>query len=131
MAVFVDTGAWYAISVPSDPDHATGSAFVKSNTEPLVTTDYIYDELLTLFRSRGHMQRAAQWIAQSRQRRWEIVRVSDWDLQKATDTFFQFADKNWSFTDCTSWAVIQRLGVRQAFAFDDHFRQFGNVAVVP
>ena len=53
MAVFVDTGAWYAASVPSDTDHAAAIAFMRSNTEPLITSDYIYDELLTLFRSRA------------------------------------------------------------------------------
>jgi hypothetical protein len=26
---------------------------------------------------------------------------------------------------------MYRLGIRRAFAFDDHFRQFGTVAVVP
>jgi len=27
--------------------------------------------------------------------------------------------------------VIERLSINTAFAFDEHFRQFGNVAVVP
>jgi uncharacterized protein len=131
VAIFVDTGAWYAASVPSDPDHATADSFLRSNAQWLVTTDYIYDELLTLFRSRGHLQRAKDWIDQTRQHRWEVIRNTDTDIEKATEIFFAFTDKNWSFTDCTSWAVIQRLNIRQAFAFDDHFRQFGNVAVVP
>jgi len=67
MAVFVDTGAWYAISVPSDPDHAAASEFMRSNRERLVTSDYIYDELLTLFRARGHIDRGCDWVNQARQ----------------------------------------------------------------
>jgi len=29
-----------------------------------------------------------------------------------------------SMVDCTSFAVIERLGIRRAFAFDVHFRVF-------
>jgi hypothetical protein len=131
LAIFVDTGAWYAASMPSDPDHAAAHSFIWSNTERLMTSDYVYDELLTLFRARGHMGRAQDWITQVRHGRCDIIRVTDGDIQEATDLFFKFADKQRSFTDCTCRVVMQRLGIQRAFAFDDHFRQFGTVAVVP
>lgn len=131
MAIFVDTGAWYAASVASDPDHAVASAFMRSNRQRLVTSDYIYDELLTLFRSRGHTDRAQDWVNQARQGRCKIIRITDADFQMATEVFFKFADKQWSFTDCTSRVVIERLGINRAFAFDEHFRQFGTVTVLP
>jgi predicted nucleic acid-binding protein len=60
-----------------------------------------------------------------------MVRVEDTDFDDAWDMFERFQDKEWSFTDCTSRVLIQRLGIQRAFAFDDHFRQFGTVAVVP
>jgi predicted nucleic acid-binding protein len=131
VAVFVDTGAWYAASVPSDADHAAARAFIASNTESFVTSDYIYNELLTLFRARRHMDRARGWIEQVRAERCDIVRVASDDIVQATEVFLRFADKEWSFTDCTSLIVMQRLGIQRAFSFDDHFRQFGTVTVVP
>jgi predicted nucleic acid-binding protein len=131
VAIFVDTGAWYAVSVPSDSDHAAASAFMRSNHERLVTSDYIYDELLTLFRARGHLERAQDWVNQARQGRCEVIRITESDIRDATDVFFKFADKGWSFTDCTSRIVMQRLGIHRAFAFDEHFHQFGTVTVVP
>jgi uncharacterized protein len=45
--------------------------------------------------------------------------------------FKTFADKDWSFTDCTSKIVIEQLGIAQAFAFDHNFEQFGTVQIVP
>jgi predicted nucleic acid-binding protein len=131
VAVFVDTGAWFAASVPSDNDHVAATAFMKSNTDRLVTTDFIYDELLTLFRARGYTDRAADWVEQVRQNHCDMVRVTTSDIQNATDVFFRFHDKEWSFTDCTSRVVMERLGINQAFSFDEHFRQFGTVTVVP
>ena len=131
MAIFVDTGVWFAASVPGDPDHAAASLFLRSNRQRLVTTDYVYDELLTIFRSRGHLDRAKDWVDQVRQGRWELVSITDEDVWQATELFFSFADKSWSFTDCTSRVVMLRLGIQRAWAFDVHFRQFGTVTVVP
>ncbi|HEX9987631.1 MAG TPA: hypothetical protein VGE45_04035, partial [Chloroflexia bacterium] len=53
------------------------------------------------------------------------------DILTAWQVFRTYADKEWSFTDCTSKVVIEKLGITHAFAFDQHFRQFGTVAVVP
>lgn len=58
--VFVDTGAWFARFVPSDPDHRAAKAWLDRNIRRLVTTDYIIDELLTLLRVRGENRRALE-----------------------------------------------------------------------
>lgn len=52
MAVFVDTGAWFAYFVRRDPDHPAASTWMKQNRQPLVTTEYVLDELLTLLKLR-------------------------------------------------------------------------------
>ena len=36
-------------------------------------------------------------------------------------------DKHWSFPDCTSRVVMERVGLRQVFACDHHFEQMGCV----
>ena len=130
--IFVDTGAWFAAFVPNDADHAAADGWLEANTEILVTTDYVIDELLTLLKIRGEFQRArrlgvslfAEEIAQ-------ITWVMPGDVRRAWDIFRRYRDKDWSFTDCVSRVVMQRLRIRVAFAFDDHFRQFGTVTVVP
>ena len=39
--------------------------------------------------------------------------------------FKRFADKEFSFTDCTSFVLMRRLGLHEALAFDGHFTQAG------
>jgi predicted nucleic acid-binding protein len=56
--IFADTGALFAAFVPNDPDYAAADAWLAANREPLVTTDYVVDELLTLLKMRGEFQRA-------------------------------------------------------------------------
>ena len=45
------------------------------------------------------------------------------EIHAAWQVFQRLRDKNWSFTDCTSKVVMERLGCTRATAFDDHFRQ--------
>ena len=61
----------------------------------------------------------------------EVQYVTNEDIINAWSVFHKFRDKDWSFTDCVSRTVMERLKIGTAFAFDDHFRQFGSVTVVP
>lgn len=130
--IFVDTGAWYASLVPTDPHHATAAQWLDSNHSPLLTTDYVIDETLTLFRVRGERKRASMLGKRFfNSDLANIHKITAADLTLAWKTFQKFEDKDWSFTDCTSKVVIEQLGVKIAFAFDHHFRQFGTIQVVP
>jgi predicted nucleic acid-binding protein len=131
-AVFVDTGAWYARFVPTDPDHAAARACLADNRRLLVTTDYVVDELLTLLRVRGENRRALE--VGPRLIHGEVCDL-EWvtprDVEDAWQVFVAYQDKGWSFTHCISRVVMNRLEIEIAFAFDDHFRQFGTVTVMP
>jgi|SRR6185369_2363495 len=130
--IFVDTGAWYASLVPSDPEHAKATQWLAANHSPLLTTDYVIDETLTLLRVRGERKRALLLGERFFDHALvEIHKITAADLTLAWKTFALFDDKGWSFTDCTSKVVMQQLNVKVAFAFDHHFRQFGTVQVVP
>jgi predicted nucleic acid-binding protein len=130
--IFVDTSAWYALFASGDANHASANRLLVSIKEPLVTSDYIVDETLTLFRSRSEDRRAHTFGTKVIDDSFaEIIRISEDDFARAWQVFRRFADKRWSFTDCTSRVVTERLAIQRAFAFDDHFRQFGMVTVVP
>lgn len=130
--IFVDTGAWFASVVPTDRDHAAVLQWLGQNREPLITTDYILDETLTLLRRRGqnHMALALGTSLLS-ETLAALHFLSLQEIQDAWGVFQRFADKEWSFTDCTSKVVMERLGITQALSFDQHFRQFGSVTVMP
>jgi|ERR1017187_7069297 predicted nucleic acid-binding protein len=130
--IFVDTGAWFAAFVPNDAHHAAAKAWLDTNEQPLLTTDYVLDELLTLLRIRGEQSRA--FILGDQILTEAIVSlhlVTIREIQLAFDVYRRFDDKEWSFTDCVSRIVMEELQIHAAFAFDNHFRQFGTVTVVP
>jgi predicted nucleic acid-binding protein len=130
--IFVDTGAWYASVVPSDPNHTAATQWLRANQVPLLTTDFVLDETLTLLRARGHAARAVAFGQELFEKQRECIHylLPD-EIDAAWQTFCRFNDKQWSFTDCTSKVVMEKRGINTAFAFDRHFRQFGSVTVVP
>lgn len=130
--IFVDSSAWFAVFSRRDANHAAATRALRSFREPLLTSDYIVDETLTLLRRRGENHRAVVFGKRVVDGDWAtVVSISEQDFSAAWTVFQQFHDKEWSFTDCTSRVVMERLGIPRAFAFDDHFRQFGSVTVVP
>ena len=130
--IFVDTGAWFACVVPWDANHAAAAAWIRQNRDPLITTDFIVDETLTLLRARNENARAVALGDQLFGDIWaSLYFVSEDEIREAWHVFRNYADKDWSFTDCTSKVVIEKLGLATAFSFDHHFEQFGTVRVMP
>ncbi len=130
--IFVDTSAWFAAWVLTDPNHDSARKFVEQYEGRLLATDYIVDEFLTLLRMRGERRRAilaAETILEGNLAQIEWVRRSDVD--DAIGVFTAYADKQWSFTDCVSLVVMRRLNISEALAYDAHFQQFGAVRVLP
>ncbi len=54
-----------------------------------------------------------------------VVRVSAADERRAQAILAQHGDKRYSYTDATSFAVMERLHIAAAFTFDRNFTQFG------
>lgn len=132
VSVFVDTGAWYASVVPSDPEHQRILAWLRANPLPLVTSDYVADETLTLLRARGENARA---VALGRQffdlALVNLFPVTPGHLRSAWQLFRDQPSRRWSFTDCTSKVLMDGLHIHKALTFDHHFSEFGNVEPLP
>jgi uncharacterized protein len=128
-AVFVDTAGWMACADRADPAHAPCRAARDRMLEAgrtLITTDFIIDETLTLIRFRLGLDAANTWWEQiegSARLRWE--RVENDRFERARQLFFQYRDKDLSFTDCTSIAVMRELKLTTVITTDRHFRQVG------
>lgn len=133
-ALFVDTAGWLAAadgSAPKNRDACLARDAWLEEGGLLVSTDYVCDETLTTLRFRLGLRAAEAWWEQvvgSSRIRFENIDVGRAD--QARSLFFRYRDKNYSFTDCTSFVVMRELRIRAALTLDDHFRQMG-FAVVP
>ena len=59
--IFVDTSAWYATIDKNDRDHMAAVAKIQNLDHPLVTSNYIFDETLTLLKTRLNSTIAIQF----------------------------------------------------------------------
>ena len=130
--VFVDTSAWYALADTSDAHHEAATQYINTLTTPLVTSTYILDETMTLLRIHLGHGVACRFGEKLRQEQIALLlRITEPDEQRAWDIFVRYDDKVFSFTDCTSFALMERLHIETAFAFDEDFRQYGRFVVLP
>jgi len=122
----VDTGVWYAQADRADPDHDRVSQALRHWSGRLVTSNYVLDETLTLLRYRLGWKVAHRFGEALRGGAIaKIVRVTVADENAAWTIFSRYADHAFSFTDCSSFAVMERLSLGTALAIDGDFRSYG------
>jgi predicted nucleic acid-binding protein len=124
--IFVDTSAWFAIVNKSDPDHQAASDLLTSCPGHLVTSNFVFDETITLCACRLGCDAAVRvGEALLDPHVVDLIRVTPQDEAAAWRLFRSRRDKGYSFTDCTSFVMMRRLRIATAAALDDDFRQEG------
>jgi len=123
VSIFVDTGAWYAVADRSDRYHTAAARFYveRAPARDLVTSDLVVAETWALLAA--HLGRpAAQTFWETlRDLQVPILTLDPADLEAAWRIAQVFPDQDFSFTDCASFALMERRGIEEAFAFDAHF----------
>ena len=128
-SLFVDTAAWVAAA---DAGDATGPAVREARDRwlsqggMLVTTDYVIDETLTTIRFRLGLDAAEAWWMQiDASSRLQVESIDEARRERARLLFFRYRDKDFSFTDCSSFVLMHELKIRSVLTLDHHFRQMG------
>ena len=123
--VLVDTSAVFALLDRDDANHAAArsalAALQKRRAEPLLT-NFIVAESHALLLARLGSRVARSWLLGNA---WPIERVTEEDEARARAIIARYTDKTYSYTDATSFAVMERRTLKMAFAFDPHFQQHG------
>ena len=129
MKLFGDSAAWLPFFDKHEKNHgpvrrAIGALSHESLT--IVVTDYVIDETLTLILARaGHSAAVVggEWLLHSPIVKVVHIEPDQWD--EAWAMFRRYDHKRYSFTDCTSFVVMQQYHLVDAFTFDYHFEQMG------
>lgn len=120
MIVFVDTSVWYSAADRGDKRHEV-AARILSEQSSLVTSDHVLVESWNLLRYRLGTSVADAFSDDLRMGSAAIEIVSSGDLETAWTITRQYQDQEFSVTDCTSFALMVRLGIDTAATFDQHF----------
>ena len=120
--VFVDSGAFAALADRNDRHHREARRLLRRlarERRTLVTSTYVVDELSTLVRMRVGHAAAVRIGERLMQTRWcRIVEVSEDMRDAAWQLFVRYHDHVFSFTDCTSFALMRAMSLEEAFTFE-------------
>ena len=126
---FLDTSYILALEIKNESNHQNvlqNWLKLRSTNPQLVTTTYIFDEVVTFLNSRKLHNKAID-IGD------RLLRSSSLDLIEIDQTLFnqgwlyfkQYQDKYYSFTDCISFSIMNQKKITIALTLDNHFRQAG------
>ena len=124
----VDTSAYFALLDTDDANHAqarTISNRLILESWRLFTTSFVLAETHALLLNRLSQHIATRFLRDMEQSPTTVVWVTPRDVQRAKAIIYQYDDKDFSLTDATSFAVMERIRLPSAFTFDRHFAQYG------
>lgn len=128
-SVFVDTSAFVALRNEAEVEHGRARATLAelvSDGVALFTSNYVFAETYTALMVRVGRGEAIEWGRRFRASgAIELVRLDEDVESAAWEILERHDDKRWSYVDATSFALIERDGGNEAFAFDVHFGQRG------
>jgi predicted nucleic acid-binding protein len=124
--IFVDTSAFLALYIERDQYHRRASEIFPALPRPFSTSNHIADELATLLgRIAGYRYAADRIEDLYASESIDVLPSTRDDEIMAIRWMRKYSDKEISFTDCVSFALMRRLGIRRVFTFDRHFRDAG------
>ncbi len=128
-SVFVDTSAFVALRNAAEAEHERARAALSellTEGAALFTSNYVFAETYTALMVRVGRAEAIEWGRRFRASgAVELVRLEQDVESDAWEILERHGDKRWSYVDATSFALIERDGSGEAFAFDAHFGQRG------
>ena len=127
--IFVDSSFWIGLTDELDERHAMASDLLRLNDgDALVTSNHVLGETWTFLRRR-HRHSVAMRFLESAQsgERLEIAFTSRELEADAWAWLRRHDEREYSFVDATSFALMRKLRIREALAFDGDFAAAGFV----
>ena len=127
--IFVDTSFWVAVRNRRDPIHSEARTLLERCADSgLVTSNHVRGETWTYLRRRaGHAGAVGFLDALERSPRLQTLVVEERQEQEALRWLRRHDEREYSFVDATSFAIMRALRIREALAFDGDFSAAGFV----
>src|SRR5712691_8355249 len=125
--IFVDTSFWVASAAGDDARHDEAAALLREHAEArLATSNHVRGETWTFMRRRyGHRAAVAFLDRLARAPRIQLLWISEQVEAEALRWLRRHDEREYSFVDATSFALMRSLRIREALAFDGDFAAAG------
>jgi predicted nucleic acid-binding protein len=125
--IFVDTSFWVALRNRRDSHHADALGLLERHGgTPLVTSDHVRGETWTFLRRRSGHGAAVDFIdALQGSPRVDVLFAGEDVEVEALRWLRRHDEREYSFVDATSFALMRSRRMRDALAFDGDFAAAG------
>jgi predicted nucleic acid-binding protein len=118
----VDTGVLFAAAVRRDARHQRARRLLATIADDRTfTTDHVLLETWMMIRLRASWAAAMRFLGAVRSTPLAVETTSLADLERAQAIATAWEDQQFDLVDCTSFAVIERVGCGRAASFDRDF----------
>lgn len=125
-AAFIDSSAFFVWGDQSSEEGAEIERLIVRNHPPLVTTNFILAELLSLVTKRIGKKKGLELgekiISSSVV---QLVYLDEKTQVEAWQLYKKYKDKDFDFIDATSFIFCRKQGIREVLTLDRHFSQMG------
>lgn len=133
MSLLIDTSALVSARNADDKNHNKAldimTRALKGEFGKLYISDYIFDEAVTIAYIRTGNKNFSNDIGIFARTKPIIFRfIEPIDFERAWELYMQFQDKNFSFTDFTNIAIMERHRIDTLFTYDSEFN--GIVSII-
>jgi predicted nucleic acid-binding protein len=127
--IFVDSSFWVALRFARDARHGEARDLLSAHADSsLVTSNHVRGETWTFLRRRAGHDAATHFLdALAGTRRLQLVFVAEQLEQSALEWLRRHDEREYSYVDATSFALMRSLQIREALAFDGDFQAAGFV----
>jgi predicted nucleic acid-binding protein len=131
--IFVDTSFWVGLYNARDRHHPEAATLLDQQAgRPLLTSDQVRGETWTYLRRKaGHRAAVSFLDVLEASPRVSVEAVIAADQDHALAWLRQHDEREYSFVDATSFALMRRRRLRDAFAFDGDFAAAGFTELRP
>lgn len=129
-AVLWDSSSILALLDADDAHHAAAvltAGRIAAERRPTLITNYVWAETYALLLAKLGRAAARKWLLEGA---LPMTRAEPREEDLGREILAQYDDKDWSLCDAISFAVMETRGIRAAFSYDHHFRQFGRFEVL-
>lgn len=131
--IFVDSSFWIGVSAEDDDRHEDAALLLRAHADSrLVTSNHVRGETWTFMRRRyGHAAATGFLNRLERIPRLGLAFVSAELEAQALRWLRRHDEREYSFVDATSFALMRSLRIKEALAFDGDFAAAGFVELRP
>jgi predicted nucleic acid-binding protein len=130
-AVFADTFYYAALLSPKDVSHEAAVLWGSDCRGPRVTTEFVLVELANAYSNPAVREVFRVFLEELQADPDAILVPASTELfREGLELFLDRPDKEWSLTDCISFVVMKKRGLKDALTADHHFDQAGFKALL-